>query len=280
MVVASFVIALREGIEAALIIGVILAYLKKIQQTRYNKYVYFGLGLATSISIVVAFGFEMLAGGFTGANEDIFEGLTSLIAVIVLTYMIFWMDRNSRRLKGELQEKIELAITQRQLYGLVSLAFFAVFREGLETVLFLAGVRFTTESSQETIIGGMLGLFIAAILGYLIIRGSVELNLRKFFRITGIVLLIFAAGLFAFGVHELIEAGWLPPGLGGERVYDISHFLSDKSTVGSLLRALVGYNDNPFFWEAIAYVMFWITIGMALIWLNRKKTPSKTIPTT
>lgn len=280
MVLASFVIALREGIEAALIIGVILAYLKKIQQTRYNKHVYFGLGLAISISIVVAFGFEMLAGGFTGANEEVFEGLTSLIAVIVLTYMIFWMDRNSRRLKGELQEKIDLAITQRQLYGLVSLAFFAVFREGLETVLFLAGIRFTTESSQETLIGGTLGLFIAAILGYLIIRGSVELNLRKFFRITGIVLLIFAAGLFAFGVHELIEAGWLPPGLGGKRVYDISHLLSDKSIVGSLLRALVGYNDNPFFWEAIAYVMFWITIGMALIWLNRRITPSKTIPTT
>lgn len=280
MVLASFVIALREGIEAALIIGVILAYLKKIQQTRYNKHVYFGLGLAISISIVMAFGFEMLAGGFTGANEEVFEGLTSLIAVIVLTYMIFWMDRNSRRLKGELQEKIDLAITQRQLYGLVSLVFFAVFREGLETVLFLAGVRFTTESSQEILIGGTLGLFVAAILGYLIIRGSVELNLRKFFRITGIVLLIFAAGLFAFGVHELIEAGWLPPGLGGERVYDISHLLSDKSTVGSLLRALVGYNDNPFFWEAIAYVMFWITIGMALIWLNRRTTPSKTIPTT
>lgn len=280
MVLASFVIALREGIEAALIIGVILAYLKKIQQTRYNKHVYFGLGLAISISIVMAFGFEMLAGGFTGANEEVFEGFTSLIAVIVLTYMIFWMDRNSRRLKGELQEKIDLAITQRQLYGLVSLVFFAVFREGLETVLFLAGVRFTTESSQEMLIGGTLGLFVAAILGYLIIRGSVELNLRKFFRITGIVLLIFAAGLFAFGVHELIEVGWLPPGLGGERVYDISHLLSDKSTVGSLLRALVGYNDNPFFWEAIAYVMFWITIGMALIWLNRRTTPSKTIPTT
>ncbi|MFQ5821687.1 MAG: iron uptake transporter permease EfeU [Candidatus Heimdallarchaeota archaeon] len=276
MVLASFVIALREGIEAALIIGVILAYLKKIQQTRYNKHVYLGLGLAIVISIVASFGFELLAGGFAGANEEVFEGLTSLIAVVVLTYMIFWMDRNSRRLKGELQEKIDLAITQRQLYGLVSLAFFAVFREGLETVLFLAGVRFTTESLQETLIGGSLGLLVAAILGYLFIRGSVEINLRKFFRITGVVLLIFAAGLFAFGVHELIEAGWLPPGLGGKRVYDISHLLSDKSIVGSLLRALVGYNDNPFFWEAIAYLIFWITIGMMLIWLNRRTTPSRT----
>jgi len=260
MVLASFVIALREGIEAALIIGVILAYLKKIQQTRYNKHVYLGLGLAIVISIVASFGFELLASGFTGANEEVFEGLTSLIAVVVLTYMIFWMDRNSRRLKGELH--------------------FAVFREGLETVLFLAGVRFTTESLQETLIGGSLGLLVAAILGYLFIRGSVEINLRKFFRITGVVLLIFAAGLFAFGVHELIEADWLPPGLGGKRVYDISHLLSDKSIVGSLLRALVGYNDNPFFWEAIAYFMFWITIGMALIWLNRRIMPSKTIPTT
>ncbi|MFQ5819784.1 MAG: FTR1 family protein [Candidatus Heimdallarchaeota archaeon] len=275
MVLASFVIALREGIEAALIIGIILAYLKKIQQPRYNKHVYLGLGLAIVASIVVALGFELLAGGFTGANEEVFEGLASLTAVVVLTYMIFWMDRNSRRIKGEMQEKIDLAITQRQLYGLVSLAFFAVFREGLETVLFLAGVRFTTESTQETLIGGTVGLLVATILGYIVIRGSVELNLRKFFRITGIVLLIFAAGLFAFGVHELIEAGWLPPGLGGERIYDISHLLSDKSSVGSFLRALVGYNDNPFFWEAIAYVFFWITIGMVLIWLNRRTPPSK-----
>ncbi|MFQ6123846.1 MAG: FTR1 family protein [Candidatus Heimdallarchaeota archaeon] len=275
MVLASFVIALREGIEAALIIGIILAYLKKIQQTRHNKHVYLGLGLAIIASIVVALGFELLAGGFTGTNEEVFEGLASLTAVVVLTYMIFWMDRNSRRLKGELQEKIDLAITQRQLYGLVSLAFFAVFREGLETVLFLAGVRFAAESTQETIIGGAGGLLVAAILGYIVIQGSIELNLRKFFRITGVVLLIFAAGLFAFGVHELIEAGWLPPGLGGERVYDISHLLSDKSTVGSFLRALVGYNDNPFFWEAIAYVFFWIAIGMVLIWLNRRAPPSK-----
>ena len=275
MVLASFVIALREGIEAALIIGINLAYLKKIQQTRYNKHVYFGLGLAIVASIVVALSFELLAGGFTGANEEVFEGLASLTAVVVLTYMIFWMDRNSRCIKGELQEKIDLAITQRQLYGLVSLAFFAVFREGLETVLFLAGVRFTTETTQETLIGGTVGLLVAAILGYLVIRGSVELNLRKFFRITGVVLLIFAAGLFAFGVHELIEAGWLPPGLGGERIYDISHLLNDKSTVGSFLRALVGYNDNPFFWEAIAYVFYWIVIGLVLIWLNRRATPSK-----
>ncbi len=275
MVLASFVIALREGIEAALIMGIILAYLKKIQQTRYNKHVYIGLSLAIVASIIVALGFELLAGGFTGVNEEVFEGLASLTAVVVLTYMIFWMDRNSRRIKGELQEKIDLAITQKQLYGLVSLAFFAVFREGLETVLFLVGIRFATESTQETIIGGLLGLLVATILGYLVIRGSIELSLRKFFRITGVILLIFAAGLFAYGVHELIEAGWFPPGLEGKRIYDISHPLSDKSTVGSLLRALVGYNDNPFFWEAIAYISFWIIIGMVLIWLNRRETSSK-----
>ena len=157
----------------------------------------------------------------------------------------------------------------------MSLAFFAVFREGLETVLFLAGVRFVTESVQETILGGTFGLLAAAIFGYLIIRGSVELNLRRFFRLTSFVLLIFAAGLFAFGVHELIEAGWLPPGLGGERVYNISHLLNDKGTVGGLLRALVGYNDNPFFWEAVAYVGFWFIIGSTIIWLNRRVTPAK-----
>jgi len=157
----------------------------------------------------------------------------------------------------------------------VSLAFFTVFREGLETVLFLAGVRFATESAQETILGGTLGLLAAATLGYLIIHGSVELNLQRFFRLTSFVLLIFAAGLFAFGVHELIEAGWLPPGLGGEHVYNISHLLNDKDTVGGLLRTLVGYNDNPFFWEAVAYVSFWFFIGTTLIWLNKRVTPVK-----
>jgi len=202
-------------------------------------------------------------------------GAALVIAVIVLTYMIFWMDRNSRSLKGELQEKIDTAITERQVYSLVSLVFFSVFREGLETVLFLTGVRFATESLQETILGGALGLLAASLLGYVIIRGSIELNFRKFFRITGLVLLIFAAGLFAFGVHELIEAGWLPPGLGGDRIFDISHILSDKSVVGSLLRALVGYNDNPFFWEAMAYVFFWFVIGLTLIWLNRRESLSQ-----
>jgi len=280
MVLASFVIALREGIEASLIVGVLSAYLKKIQQTRYNKYIFYGLVLAIVSSIITAFGFEMLAGGFTGSNEEIFEGLASLIAVFVLTYMIFWMDRNSRQLKSELQEKIDIAISQRQIYGLVSLTFFSVFREGLETVLFLAGVRFATESLQDTLIGGTLGLLVAGILGYLVIRGSVEFDLRKFFRITGIVLIIFAAGLFAFGVHELIEVGWIPPGLRGERLYDISHLLSDKDTIGSILRALVGYNDNPFLLESVAYVMYWLIIGVVLVWLNRRVTPPRaSIPT-
>ena len=230
-------------------------------------------------SIFVAIGFELLVGGFTGVKEEVFEGLVSLMAVVVLVYMIFWMNHNSRGLKSELQEQIDSAITQKQLYSLVGLAFFSVFREGLETVLFLAGIRFTTESTQDTIIGGVLGVLIAVLLGYLCIRGSIQLNLRKFFRVTSIVLIVFAAGMFAFGMHELIEAGWIPAGLEGERLYNISHILNDKDTVGNILRALVGYNDNPFFWEAIAYIFFWSTIGIALIWLNRRESSSNSVLT-
>ena len=250
---ASFLLSLREGLEAALIIGIVLGVLLKLKRTELNKTVWFGAGVAALISAVAAIALNLLGMKFEGRAEEIFEGVAMLLAAGVLTWMIFWMHNSAANLKSEIEAKTQDAVLEKGKKAIFALAFLAVFREGIELALFLLAVQ-ETSSPAQTLIGALTGLAGAAVLGWMLFRSTSKLNLRSFFRVTNILLIIFAAGLVAYGVHEFNEAGIIPSII--EHVWDINGFLNEKSQFGLVLKALVGYNGNPSLTEVIAYLAY------------------------
>ena len=261
--IESFVIALREGIEAALIVGIILGYLKKVGAETLAKPIYYGVGLGVLASIGVAGLFLLLRVEFAGRYEQLFEGITMLVAAVILTTMILWMRNNSKTYSEDLREKVETALTKRQSYGLASLAFVSIWREGIETVLFLGSASFTS-SGIQLLIGGGLGLGLAVLIGVAIMKYSVRLDLRTFFNVTGILLILFAAGLVGRSILEFQEAGVVAPMI--EHVYDINWLIDGQSTAGKLLTALLGYDASPSLAEIFGYIGYWVLISF---WMYR-----------
>jgi high-affinity iron transporter len=260
MMIASLLITLREGLEAALIVGIVLGVLRKLGRMDRGKPVWIGVAAAVAASIVAGLALNALGVAFEGRGEEIFEGTAMLLAAGVLTWMIFWMQRQGRNVQAELESDVRQAVTVDSAWALFSLAFVAVLREGIETVLFLTAAAFSA-TPAETLIGGALGLVIAVVLGWLIFAAGKRLDVRAFFRVTSILLILFAAGLLAYGVHELQEAALLP--ILVEHVWDINSLLDENGTVGAFLQALFGYNGNPSLLEVISYVAYFAVIYTA-----------------
>jgi len=216
--VAALLIAFREGLEAALIVGIVLSYLKKIGYKRQAA-VWWGVASAVTVSVVAGVALQALGVAFEGRGEELFEGITMLLAAGVLTWMIFWMQRQGRSIRAELEADVRQAVTSGSRWALFALAFVAVVREGIETALFLTAAAFSATPAQ-TLIGGGLGLALAVAVGWLLFVVSVRLDVRAFFRVTSVLLILFAAGLVAHGVHELQEAGVVPVVV--EHVWDIN----------------------------------------------------------
>ncbi|MGI0148574.1 MAG: FTR1 family iron permease, partial [Thermoplasmata archaeon] len=238
-IIPSLVIGVREGIEAALVIGIFLGYLVKIERVPLKRYVYAGTVAAILASAGVAAVLFAATVEFQGFGEQVFEGITMLVAVAVLTSMVLWMMKAARNIKTHVQQRIDDVLKQGEAFGLVLLSFVIVFREGVETALFMFGAGALT-SPIEAILGVGLGLFVAGIIGVGIVRVSWRLNLRRFFQVTGVFLVIIAAGLFAHAVHELQEAfAWQ---FGSAALYDLRLvFPADESnTAGYLLRGVIG----------------------------------------
>jgi len=253
---SSLLITLREGLEAALIIGIILAYLARTNNRHGFKPIWLGTSLAVLTSLVAGATIYLLAGEFSGRAEEIFEGIAMFVAVGVLTWMIFWMRKQAVDIKAHLHSQIESVLANGSSLGLVILAFVVVVREGIETALFLFAATRTAESPFLFIIGGLLGLAIAIVIGYSIYKGSSRLNLKAFFNLTSLVLIVFAAGLLAHGIHEFHEVGIIPMIV--EHVWDTNNILPEKSTFGQFLTALFGYNGNPSLIEVGAYFFYLI----------------------
>jgi high-affinity iron transporter len=258
---ASFVITLREGIEAALIVAIILAYLKKVNAKALAKPVYLGIAAGIMASVAVAAAFVVLSVEFEGELEQVFEGTTMFLAAAILTTMIVWMQKNSKAYSESLRQKVSLALSGKESFGLASLAFVSIFREGVETVLFLGSASFNT-SGLQLLIGGAIGLGLSLAVAVAIIRYSVRVNLSTFFKVTGVLLVVFAAGLVAHGIHEFEEAGLIAPIV--SNVYDINWFVDDHSALGRLMTALVGYNGNPSLSEILGYVGYWLFVAFAV----------------
>lgn len=264
--IPSLLLSLREGIEAALIIGIVLGTLKKIDQSGSDKYVWLGVINAVGISTLVGIFLYNIGVSFEGAAEEIFEGTMMFIAAGVLTWMIFWMRKQSSRIKDEIESGVRLAVGNKGAAALFVLAFTAVLREGIELAIFLTAASFTSSAAQ-TLTGAALGLTAAVVLGYLIFTTSIRLNMKQFFNVTSALLILFAAGLVAYGVHEFNEAGWIPSII--EHVWDINHILDEESTFGTLLKALFGYNGNPSLTEILAYFTYF---GGILLGIRRSES--------
>ncbi len=265
--IASLLLAFREGLEAALIVGIILGYLHQIGRTERRRSVWLAVLTAMAASLGMAMVLQALDAHFEGQLEHVFEGITMLLAVGVLTWMLFWMRTQGKSIKQDLENDISIAIRHRHSWALFSLAFLAVFREGIELALFLTATSFTGEGIA-VIVGSLAGLVLAVLVGWAIYSSTLRLNVRRFFDVIGILLLIFAAGLFAHGIHELQEAGWLPVYI--EHVWDLQPVLDSQGTIGSILRVLVGYNDNPSLSEVVGYVGYWGVVLFSLRWWSNR----------
>lgn len=253
---ANFLIGLREGLEASLIVGILVAYLNKTNNKKGAIAVLWGTLAAILVSILVGIGLTVFVSVAPHGINEMIAGLASIMAVVFVTWMIFWMARQSRALKGELHKKIDLASTSS--FTLVGVAFFAVIREGVETSVFLWSSGRAAGDDTNPVLGATLGLLVAAGLGYLIYRGALKLNISKFFKYTGAFLIVVAAGIFAYGIHELQEIGWFP--FLTEKAYNVSEFIPKDSFLDVLLRGTVSFRSAPAILESVFWFAYLIPV--------------------
>ncbi len=266
---AALLITLRETLEAALIVGIALAYLKKTANGKHAKYIWYGVLGGIVLSVLLAIIFQSFLGGFEGKAEEIYEGVMMLTAAGLLTWMILWMLVQRRNIKKNLEDKMEAHLKRDHYIGLMFITFVGVAREGIETVIFLQAA-FLQSDSSGVLSGGVLGMVIAIILAYILFKGVAKVPLRKFFTFTSVLLILFAAGLVAHGVHEFQEAGVVPivkehvwdlnPEVVEEGVYPVMH---ESGAVGGILKGLFGYNGNPNLLEVLSYLAYLIVIALA-----------------
>ena len=256
----SLLITFRETLEAALVVFIVLSYLKKINKNKYNYVVYLGVGSALAVSLIGAWLFAKFAGGLVGTPEQIFEGTVMIIAAILLTTMIVWMAR-AKHVRHQIEASIDVELSDRHLAGLFAIAFTAVLREGVETVLFLGAIQF--RGAHHELLGSLLGIAIGIVFGYGVFYGARRLQLKTFFRITSLLLIFFAAGLVGGGLHEFQEAGWIS--FLTKEAWNISPaqladgsfpLLHEEGAIGSVLKGVFGYSGNPTILQALAYLAY------------------------
>jgi high-affinity iron transporter len=249
-VLPSFVIGLREGLEAALIVGIIAAFL--VTRGRGLRPMWLGVALAIALCASLAVIFTVVGSQLSFKARETAEGVLSLVAVAGVTYMIVWMRRHSRELKGQLESRAALALTAGSGLALAFMAFFAVLREGLETAIFLLAAFQQTADPLVAGLGALIGVLVAVGLGYGIYRGGIRIDMARFFKVTGVVLVFVAGGLLASAVHEFAEAGVLTAGQSA--AFDLSWLVSPGSVQASLITGMFGLQPVP----TVAEVFVWL----------------------
>ncbi|MFD9438894.1 iron uptake transporter permease EfeU [Streptomyces sp. NPDC060006] len=250
----NYLIGLREGLEASLVVCILIAYLVKTDRRDALKPVWIGIGVAVGIALGFGFALEFGSQELTFEAQEALGGSLSIVAVGLVTWMVFWMRRTARHLRSELHGKLDAAL-RMGTGALVATAFLAVGREGLETALFVwASVRASGDGTQGPLIGVLLGILTAVVLGYLFYRGTVRINLARFFTWTGGMLVIVAAGVLAYGVHDLQEADFLP-GL-TDKAFDISGTIPPDSWYGTLLKGVLNFQPDPTVVQVVVWVAY------------------------
>ncbi|MFX0080948.1 MAG: FTR1 family protein [Candidatus Hodarchaeota archaeon] len=276
-------LALREGLEATLVVVIILLYLKKTNQRSYSRHVYLGAILAIFSSIIFAIVFSMIFGGFTGLLEELFEGTTFIMSGIFIVTLVLWVSKEGPKIRESLEGRVEESIEKQKAFSISILTFIIIIREGIELVLLLTGTASIGSINQITmILGSVIGLGISVLIGLLTFYGIKTIDLSKFFKITNVILILFAAGLITYGIHEFIEAGIVNPII--DEVWNIKHILPEAfpdgnsatpaflEIIGSLLKALFGYNANPALLEIIVYPSLLLLIGFISLKLWKKNS--------
>ncbi|MBI2036629.1 FTR1 family protein [Candidatus Microgenomates bacterium] len=258
---AASLITFRESLEALLVVIIITTFLTKTNQHVFKKFVWRGVFIGVSVSILLAFTLEVFFGGLKGRVEEIFEGVLMFVTAGFLTWMILWVHRQKDVAK-RIKEKVAVHVEKGYGLGILILIATSVFREGTETVLYLKASSLTGQSNQ--LYGAILGIISGLILGYGLFRWAIRVNLSVVFNVTSVFLLLFAAGLISHGVHEFQEAGLLPV-FSFDPLFNISHILGNQSLLGSFLRTLFGYTSKPTMLELVSYSGYLVFI----FWLER-----------
>ena len=263
----TFVIGLREGLEAALIVGIVAAFLRKEGRDDALKPMWTGVAIAVAICAAVAIGLDIANAELPQRQQEGLETVVGTLAVGVVTFMIVWMRRHSRGLKGELQKATAGALASGSTWALIGMAFFAVIREGFETAVFLIAAFNASTNSTDAGIGAALGVTVAIVLGYGIYKGGVHINLQKFFRATAAVLVLVAAGLVATASHTAHEAGWISS-MQGQAV-DLTWLVKPGTVTASLLTGMLGLQPKPTHIEAVGYVVYALPMLLFVLWPER-----------
>ena len=269
---SELIIVFREVLEASLIVGILYTYLNQTNQKKSIPILWQGVIAALVASILGSFLFQKLAGGFQGQAEKLFEGFVMIIAAVILGSMIVWMAKN-KNIAEDLKDKADQALSSSKVnYGIFALAFISVFREGIETILFLYGVMMKEGSLSISL--SLLGAFIGVGIGVLIFVQGRKVPLKTFFNVSSVLLIFVAAGMLAYGVHELESAGLIP---NYGRIWDINPvklsdgsypLFHDKGHIGSLFKGLFGYNGDPSMIELISW--FLTVTGLMVMWNKYK----------
>ena len=252
---SNFLIGLREGLEASLIVGILVAYLVKTRRTEHLRFVWVGVGIAVAVSLGSVAILQITSNSLSDTAEEAFAGIMSILTVVFLTWMIFWMRKTAHLIKGDLHEKMDSAVDVGGV-ALAALAAVAVGREGLETALFLWTNDQASSGAGHPAIGGLLGILVAVGLGYLIYKRAVNFNLSTFFKITGVLLIVVAAGVLTYAVHEFQELGWLPGD--ASKAFNISSWYDESAWYGSLLRGLVNFRAEMSVLQVFAWFAYLI----------------------
>lgn len=276
----TFVIGLREGLEAALIVGIVAAFLRKQGRKDLLRWVFVGVGAAIALCVAVGVALKVLSQDLPQRQQEGLETIIGLIAVGMVTYMVVWMRRHARELKGQLEGMAAdaMAGSSRGARAMIAMAFLAVLREGFETVVFLLAAFNESTNGSSAALGASLGIVVAVGLGYGIYRGGVKINLAKFFRATGLVLVLVAAGLVVNALHTAHEAGWLNIGQGG--TVDLTWLVEPGTVQASLLTGMLGIQGRPVVIEVIGWLMYLIPVACYVAWPPGRSIPRRIVSRT
>jgi len=271
-VLPTFVIGLREGIEASLIVGIVAAFVRQQAQPGAMRRVWLGVSVAIALCLAVGIALDVLDENLPQKQQEMLETIVALIAVAMVTYMIVFMRRHARHLRGELEERAGAALAAGTTSALVLMAFLAVMREGLETAVFLLAAFQVSNDKGSAVGGALLGIVGAVIIGFLIYRGGMRVNLSRFFTATGLVLVLVAAGLVAFAAHTAHEAGWLNIAQG--QALDLSDLIKPGSVRSALLTGVLGIQPRPVWAEVIGWVAYLVPMVLFVLWPKRPSRPA------
>jgi high-affinity iron transporter len=267
-VLATFVIGLREGLEAALIVGIVAAFLTREGRPETIRLMWLGVALAVAICTALAVGLQLFSATLPQVQQEQLETVVAVIAVVIVTYMIVWMRRHARDLKGHLEGAAGNALATGTAWALIGMAFLAVLREGIETAVFLLAAFQASTSPLAAGIGVLLGIGVSVGIGYGIYRGGLRINLARFFRLTALVLVLVASGLVASAIHSAHSAGWIE--VGQATAVDLSWLIQPGTPLAALITGFVGLQPKPTVIELVGFFAYLIPMSLYVLWPQRR----------